>query len=104
MVYTEYFARGTAPIEYCDLHAAPGIMTRIAGLFGAGEHPAPPPVQNTGLPPAPAAAAVAPAVEMAMDPAPEAPKKKRGFWSKLFGVGRDDNKKTEEPNKKKGGE
>jgi 1A family penicillin-binding protein len=104
MVYTEYFARGTAPIEYCDQHAAPGLMTRIAGLFGAGEHPAPPPVQNTGLPPAPAAAAVTPAVEPAIEPAPEPPKKKRGFWSKLFGVGRDDSKKSDEPSKKKGGE
>jgi membrane carboxypeptidase/penicillin-binding protein len=106
MVYTEYFARGTVPEAYCEMHPTRGIMTRIAGLFGASDdHPAPVPVQTTGLPPAPPqTGAVAPAPDMAMDPAPEAPKKKRGFWSKLFGVGREDNKKIEEPNKKKGGE
>jgi 1A family penicillin-binding protein len=105
MVYTEYFVRGTAPEAYCDMHPTRGIMTRIAGFFGAGDHPAPPSVQNTGLPPAPPpAAAEAQPSDSAMSPAPEPPKKKRGFWSKLFGIGRNDDRKTDEPPKKKGGE
>ncbi len=89
MVYTEYFARGTVPDAYCDLHPTRGIMNKIAGAFGAGtDAPAPTPVANTGLPPAPAATSgTTPAPEIAA--APEAGKKKRGFWSKLFGLGKD---------------
>jgi penicillin-binding protein 1A len=89
MVYTEYFARGTVPEAYCDLHPTRGIMNKIAGVFGAGtDAPAPTPVANTGLPPAPAATSgtVSPP-EIAA--APEAAKKKRGFWSKVFGLGKD---------------
>jgi 1A family penicillin-binding protein len=105
MVYTEYFANGTAPESYCDLHPTRGIMTRIAGLFGGGEHPAPPSVQNTGLPPAPAATSgTAPVAEPPLVNPPEPPKKKRGFWSRLFGIGKDDDKKNvEQPKKKSGG-
>ena len=36
MVYTEYFASGTAPEAYCDLHPTRGLMTKLAGVFGAG--------------------------------------------------------------------
>src|SRR5262249_6802695 len=79
MVYTEYFVRGTAPAIYCDIHPTRGIMTRIAGFFGAGDHPAPPSVQNTGLPPAPPPVAEAQQPNNSeIAPAPEPPKKKRG--------------------------
>ncbi|HEY7289965.1 MAG TPA: PBP1A family penicillin-binding protein [Vicinamibacterales bacterium] len=104
MVYTEYFARGTAPTEYCDLHPTRGLMTKVAGFFGNGPvKPAPPNIDSLNLPPQTAATAapVEPAAQM--DPAPEPPKKKRGFWSKLFGVGKDDDRKEQEPPKKKGG-
>jgi 1A family penicillin-binding protein len=105
MVYTEYFVRSTAPEAYCDMHPTRGIMTRLAGFFGASDHPAPPSAQNAGQPPvAPPAAEAAPPPDSAMAPAPEPPKKKRGFWSKLFGIGRNDDRKTDEPPKKKGGE
>jgi len=89
MIYTEYFARGTVPDAYCDLHPTRGIMNKIAGVFGAGtDAPAPTPVANTGLPPAPAATSgTVPPPEIAA--APEAAKKKRGFWSKVFGLGKD---------------
>jgi penicillin-binding protein 1A len=106
MVYTEYFARGTAPDSYCDLHPTHGLMTKIAGLFGAGDHPPPPQVPRADLPPPPAAATSGTAPEPApvAAAAPEPPKKKRGFWSRLFGIGRDDDdRKRDERQKKKGG-
>src|SRR5947199_651306 len=94
MVYTEYFARGTVPVAYCDLHPTRGLMTRIAGVFGIEEKAGPPPtVVNAGLPPQPV---------MATDPAPavaapaDAPKKKRGFWARVFGVGRNEDKKQDD--------
>ena len=37
MVYTEYFARGTEPTAYCDLHPTRGIMTKLAGVFGGDD-------------------------------------------------------------------
>jgi penicillin-binding protein 1A len=113
MVYTEYFARGTAPDAYCDLHPTHGLMTKIAGFFGAQDHPAPPSTQDAGLPPAPAATSgTAPEPSPVPAATPEPPKKKRGFWSKLFGIGKDDDRKDERKNderkrdereKKKGG-
>jgi len=82
-VYTEHFADGHAPTEYCDLHtlrprkmptvlasAAPGV-----GVRASVPVPAPPPAIDT-----PAAAAPEPVVAAQ----PEAPKK-RGFWSRVFG-------------------
>jgi 1A family penicillin-binding protein len=98
MVYTEYFARGTAPETYCDLHPTHGLMTKIAGLFGGSQtHPPPPSVQATGLPPAPAATSGS--APTPPDPVPtaeqEPPKKKRGFWSRLFGIGKDDDHKDD---------
>ena len=88
MVYTEYFARGTEPTAYCDLHPIGGVKTTFATVFASStEKPAPihtepshPPTIVTDAsnqpPPQPAA------------PDPEQPKKKRGFWSRIFG-GRD---------------
>jgi hypothetical protein len=90
MVYTEYFARGTAPVTTCPLHASPSWLERVAGLFGARPGPPPIPITESGLPPipvpppppAPAAPAAAQAAE---DPKPVKEQKKRGFWSRLFG-------------------
>ncbi len=107
MVYTEYFVRGTEPTTYCDIHPSRGLMTRIAGLFGHEEKPQPPRVENTGLPPA-APSATAGTTDPPPPPTVEAPKKKRGFWSRVFGIGRDRDEKQEKqedekPPKKKGG-
>jgi penicillin-binding protein 1A len=106
MVYTEYFARGTVPDSYCELHQSRGLMTKIAGLFGSGDKPQVPSVANTGLPPTPTSttgSVVAPE-QPVPEVAPEAPPKKRGFWSRVFGIGRNDEKKSAEPPapKKKG--
>jgi 1A family penicillin-binding protein len=104
MIYTEYFAKGTEPTVFCDQHVTRGIMTKLAGLFGADKPPAPPRVEDTGV--APAAASTAgtvppPQVEVA----PQAPpQKKRGFWSRLFGKGNSEHQRDEQASpKKKGG-
>ncbi|HMF95268.1 MAG TPA: PBP1A family penicillin-binding protein [Vicinamibacterales bacterium] len=110
MVYTEYFARGTEPTAYCDQHPTRGIMTKVAGLFGGSQDkPAPPHVEEPAVAPVSTPTASAEPAPVSADVPPEAPKKKRGFWSRLFGIGKDDahdNKKNpEQPNpKKKGGE
>lgn len=91
MVYTEYFARGTAPVTACPLHASPSWLERVAGLFGARPGPPPIPLAESGLPPipapppAPVAAAPAAAQPDQVAEAPKPEKKKRGFWSRLFG-------------------
>ena len=84
MIYTEYFARGTEPSAFCDQHPTRGIMTKLAGLFGGEDRPAPPRVEDTGLAPAPTATTGR--VEQIENP-PEPPKQKRGFWSRIFGRG-----------------
>jgi penicillin-binding protein 1A len=91
MVYTEYFVKGTQPTTSCDLHQKRGFLGAIASAFGAGEDEAPPPkVAETSLP----AEALGPLPSRPIVQ-PEPPPKKRGFWSRLFGRGRDksDNKK-----------
>jgi 1A family penicillin-binding protein len=108
MVYTEYFDRGTEPTTYCDLHPTRNAFDKIAVLLGAEQKPAPPRIENTGLPPSPSAAPTATAGS-APTPIvnPPTPKKKRGFWSKVFGIGKDDDKKDDDndkgPRKKSGG-
>ncbi len=104
MAYYEYFARGTEPSDACPLHASPSIFERIAGLFGgSGLQPVP----DSAAPPAPAptagerAAAPGPQAPASVtagspnstDERAEQPKKKRGFWSRLFGIGKKDRKK-----------
>jgi membrane peptidoglycan carboxypeptidase len=101
LVYTEYFARGTAPTEYCDLHPTRGLTTKIAGFFASPVTPVPSSMATVEAAPEPSAAAAA-SGPPEMDAAPEPPRKKRGFWSKLFGIGKDD-RKHDDPPRKKGG-
>ncbi len=106
MVYTEYFARGTQPTTVCDLHPTHGILARIAGLFGEDRHPVPPHVSDVAAT-APGATATAGSVATRVEPAatavsgsqPEEPKKKRGFWARLFGVGKDKEKDKDDTEK-----
>jgi len=95
MVYTEYFAAGTEPTTYCDLHPTHSLLSRIATAIGVQEKPAPVHVDEA---PAPTASATSGVVD-APPPAP-AEKKKRGFWSKLFGMGRGEDKDKDQPGKK----
>jgi len=81
-----YFADGTAPIEYCDVHR-PSFFKRILGLSAERAPQQPPPaLENESAPAAGAAAAGQPATPPTStpDPAPKPPAKKRGFWSRVF--------------------
>jgi 1A family penicillin-binding protein len=106
MVYTEYFARGTEPTAICHLHPTRGIMAKLGGIFGAEEKPAPPRIEDTGIVPVPVATTgTFPSIEVPPQP-PQEPRKKRGFWSRIFGRDRetqpDGAKKAPVPLKKKG--
>ncbi len=103
MAYYEYFKRGTEPNEPCDLHGSPSLFNRIVGLFsGSGLQPVP----ESVVPPAPSpttgerapAIAQAPVNTPAAASQDEAPKKKRGFWSRLFGFGKKDKDKDKNKN------
>jgi len=98
MVYTEYFARGTEPTTYCDLHPSRTILTQLAGVLGREEKLPPPRADD------PAAMAVPPPVPTASRaaagdnvPPSAAPKKKRGFWSRVFGIGKDHSDDKDKP-------
>jgi membrane carboxypeptidase/penicillin-binding protein len=93
-LYTEYFRDGTAPTEFCPYHgrvtAAPLTLAASAtapSLRGSTVSSA---AGTTAAEPLPEAAAPEATVAKAPEPAPQ---KKRGFWAKVFGVGRDDQKK-----------
>jgi len=107
MVYTEYFDRGTEPTGYCDLHPIPGALGTLAGLFGSDVHPAPPRIEDTGTRQGVPPVAVATSGEGAhAEPLAPAPQKKRGFWSRIFGKGKGENRDDvagEAPPKKKSG-
>jgi 1A family penicillin-binding protein len=96
MVYTEYFVRGTEPTEPCDLHPTRGFFGQVASIFSGSEKPQPPRASEVLPPPAAdvrPATAVAPASAASAEP--EQPKKKRGFWSRVFGRGkRDDDREN----------
>jgi penicillin-binding protein 2D len=89
MVYTEYFVRGTEPDEECPIHQR-SIVGRVAGWFGGS--PSAPAQNRSGE--------IARASDDHHDQAPSADarsdkddrdatkpaeKKKRGFWSRVFG-------------------
>jgi penicillin-binding protein 1A len=79
--HRQYFISGTQPVDYCDVHQ-PGFFKRIFGLVASK------PVESSPLEVAPPATTedVAPPVkEEVKSKEPEAPPKKRGFWSRVFG-------------------
>ena len=111
MIYTDYFLKGTQPSGICPLHEAPSFLDRLAGIFGKDTDAPPVPADQVGIamPPAPAGTTSTPApAQRAGAPTPEQaktaeePKKKRGFWSRVFGVGRDRDK-PKNTEKKPGG-
>ena len=91
-VVVEYFAQGTEPIDICSLH-------RFDVLRALANAPAVPTASTTSRPqaiaheqaPAPASPAVSDVV--AVTATPPSVRKKRGFWSRVFGVGRKDDTK-----------
>jgi 1A family penicillin-binding protein len=95
MVYNEYFDRGTEPTSFCELHPTRGILGKLATVFTGEEKPLPPRIEQTGIPPVAVATSgevPAPPPEQIEMP-PEPPKKKRGFWGRLFGRGGDGERK-----------
>jgi membrane carboxypeptidase/penicillin-binding protein len=110
MIYTEYFARGQQPVDVCPLHPGESLLGHIAGWFGK-EGSRPSPVENLGLPPTAdptptttsgtIPTATADGRDRSVSAAPS-PKKKRGFWSRVFGVGKDDEHKDRDSQKRKG--
>jgi penicillin-binding protein 1A len=103
-VYTDYFVRGTEPTAYCDIHRSPTILADGAGLFNIVAKPAPPRVEDRATPPV-AEASMGSMQKIENLPPPPAPKKKRGFWSRIFGRGHDEPDTPSEPDppKKKNG-
>ena len=93
MVYTDYFLAGTQPTHACELHPTRGFFGQVAALFGA-DRPEPPPVVAPPPLPPPVRTVSAPAPPEPKAE-PEAPKKKRGFWSRVFGRSRDDKSEGE---------
>jgi penicillin-binding protein 1A len=91
MSYTEYFARGTEPTDSCDVHTGALVATRIAANGGLIDQLAPR-IDSIGVPAAPLPASLdAPSSAASPDPTPDpatTPAKRRGFWSRLFGIGR----------------
>ena len=88
MVYTDYFVKGHQPTTMCPLHPVPnGYATTLS----AGVQPQAIP----GTPALPVAAprrrSVPPALRRSAEapshPADQTPKKKRGFWGRIFGRG-----------------
>jgi 1A family penicillin-binding protein len=119
MIYTEYFVKGTQPSEICPLHESPSFLDRLAGMFGKDNHGTPVSTDQAGIPSAPgtsgttptppggAAPKASPPEKAKEDTTTEEPKKKRGFWSRVFGVGKDkdsDKEKKSEERKKPGGD
>jgi 1A family penicillin-binding protein len=113
-VYTEYFVKGTQPDDDCPIHGSQSIFSRVAGWIGGGSSPSPPaaPAQERasetiGSGEADRSVQHADQTASANDPEGVRPepekKKKRGFWSKVFGIGGDNNendkkkKKNERP-------
>jgi 1A family penicillin-binding protein len=95
IVYTEYFARGTEPIDICPIHRA----HLLRALIPFGRPSAPVVVAQEASPPTVAEVRPAPPPPVAQQqPAPE-PKKKRGFWSRVFGVGKDSERADGKPRK-----
>jgi len=76
----QYFVEGTQPVDYCSVHS-PGLFKRIFGLVAVK------PIEPAPIEVAPPATSVEPVKPVKEDAKkePEAPPKKRGFWSRIFG-------------------
>lgn len=92
MIYTEWFPRGAAPTESCHLHPRHGVVGALASVFITSDRPAPVRVRvdPPGAPPPPSEVVTVTAAADAPGAADAEPvKKKRGFFSRIFRLGRD---------------
>jgi membrane carboxypeptidase/penicillin-binding protein len=89
LVYTEYFVQGTEPTESCPIHrkVLGGALSALAALVGGPSKPAES-SQAVSSQSSPVRVAEAPPAPTNVETPPEAPRK-RGFWSRVFGVGKD---------------
>jgi penicillin-binding protein 1A len=99
LAYYENVVAGTEPTETCPIHnpvlAKP--FRALAALFAPKSAPAAHP--PAAAPPPPATSEAPPAPRAEAQPQP----KKRGFWSKVFGVGKDDKDDKDKKDDKKRG-
>jgi penicillin-binding protein 1A len=95
-VYTEYFVRGTEPTEYCDHdHALYQMFAAKGGVLEDGVPAAAAPIATGG---ALSVGIVPPSVNANRpEAAATATPAKRGFWSRFFGIGGDDDAKEPPP-------
>jgi penicillin-binding protein 1A len=106
MVYTEFFVRGTEPIDYCPYHGfSVGLPGTVATSGADGPGPTPPPAgaPSPAAPPVVTVAGEPPSPPPAEAAQPE--QKRRGFWGRLFGRGRDrddDRREQQEPRERRG--
>jgi membrane carboxypeptidase/penicillin-binding protein len=95
MIMYEHFVKGTEPYDECPLHTGAGLLTRLGGLFGGRSSPqavseAASPLPERGVAAPPASGDVAPVTaETRKADEQKEPKKKRGFWGRLFGSRKD---------------
>jgi penicillin-binding protein 1A len=98
MVYYENFVVGTEPTETCPIHnrviGAP--LRALAALFSS-KPSAPVEAAVAHAPPAPANTEPTPATPNAEAPPPP---RKRGFWSRVFGGGKDDKNQKDRERKR----
>jgi penicillin-binding protein 1A len=88
-VITEYFVRGAGPTQLCQEHSLFAVPIQMVSTSGSTEvAPASSPARSAETSAAVATAAP-PQLVVAPDAADDAekPKKKRGFWGRLFGKG-----------------
>jgi penicillin-binding protein 1A len=106
-VITEYFARGAVPTQLCDVHTFFSDTGQLAAAQPGGAVIASSSGSASAPPTAARAAAPVPVVASSTEAPPdivlagepeEAPKKKRGFWGRLFGRGDRDNDKPKQSN------
>lgn len=96
LAFTEYFTRGTEPVDYCTWHTpAPAVATSTLPVPGDDERPpmllplattgtiAPAAASSPAASPATAAPAVAAPAAPQTDQ-PPAPSRRPGFWGRLF--------------------
>lgn len=97
MVYTEHFAKGTVPAEYCPLHTYRATLDSRTAAWGGDTPGAAEPADLRGES---AAVDRADAKSDERNAEGKEEKKKRGFWSRLFGRGGDDDDDKNDKKKK----
>jgi 1A family penicillin-binding protein len=95
MIMYEHFVKGTEPFDECPLHSGDGLLARLGGLFRGGPSPqavpeaASPLPEHSVAPPAVSGNVAPSTAETRKADEQEEPKKKRGFWGRLFGSRKD---------------